>query len=133
MAISARREGNYALIGGPGDKEGIGAAWVFTRSGTTWTQQGAKLTRQRREAGTGSFGVSVALSAEGDYCADRRLPATTEGIGAAWVFTRSGTTWTQQGEKLTRQRRRESAKANPPAKANSATAWRCPSKADTTR
>ena len=42
MALSA--DGNTALIGGPGDNSYVGAAWVFTRSGSTWTQQGAKLT-----------------------------------------------------------------------------------------
>ena len=42
VALSA--DGNTALIGGFGDNEGAGAAWVFTRSGATWTQQGEKLT-----------------------------------------------------------------------------------------
>jgi hypothetical protein len=44
-----------------GDNMGIGAVWVFTRSGNVWTQQGSKL------VGTGSVGSpfqggSVALS-----------------------------------------------------------------------
>ena len=42
VALSA--DGNTALIGGPGDNGGAGAAWVFTRSGSAWAQQGAKLT-----------------------------------------------------------------------------------------
>ena len=45
MALSA--DGNTALIGGPYDHNEVGAAWVFTRSGEEWTQQGAKLTGQR--------------------------------------------------------------------------------------
>ena len=40
VALSA--DGNTALAGGPTDSSLIGAAWVFTRSGTVWTQQGAK-------------------------------------------------------------------------------------------
>ena len=49
MALSA--DGNTALIGGPGDNSArVGAAWVFTRSGGVWTQQGAKL------VGTGAIG-----------------------------------------------------------------------------
>ena len=96
----AAKEGNTALIGGPGDKEGIGAAWVFTRTGTTWTQQGAKLVaKSGEETGEGVFGDSVALSAEGDTALIGG-PGDKEGTGAAWVFTRSGTTWTQQGAKL---------------------------------
>ena len=42
VALSA--DGNTALIGGPSDNSDRGAAWVFTRSGATWTQQGGKLT-----------------------------------------------------------------------------------------
>ena len=63
MALSA--DGNTALIGGYGDDGGKGAAWVFTRSGSAWTQQGAKLTGSG-ETGNGQFGTSVALSADGN-------------------------------------------------------------------
>ncbi len=56
VALSA--DGNTALIGGWNDDSvllgnqdysGKGAAWVFTRSGATWTQQGAKLTARGRD------------------------------------------------------------------------------------
>jgi hypothetical protein len=40
VAISA--DGNTALVGAAGYKGFAGAAWVFTRSGSTWTEQ-AKL------------------------------------------------------------------------------------------
>ena len=75
-----------------------GAAWVFTRSGGVWTQQGTKL------VGTGAVGaaqqgVSVALSADGNT-AIVGGPADNSSAGAAWVFTRSGGVWTQQGTKL---------------------------------
>jgi hypothetical protein len=63
VALSA--DGDTALIGGPGDNGTAGAAWAFTRSGGVWTQQGAKLTANG-ETGTGAFGSSVALSADGD-------------------------------------------------------------------
>ena len=58
-------DGNTALIGGLTDNGGVGAAWAFTRSGTTWTQQGAKLTGSG-ESGDGEFGRRVALSADGN-------------------------------------------------------------------
>ena len=73
---------------------GIGAAWVFTRSSGVWTQQGTKL------VGTGAVGAahqgfSVALSADGNTAI---VGGTRQrGRGAAWVFTRSGGVWTQQG------------------------------------
>src|SRR5262249_58693821 len=67
VALSA--DGNTALIGGYGDNGAAGAAWVFTRSGTSWSQQGAKLTgageTSQGEPG-GEFGASVALSADGN-------------------------------------------------------------------
>jgi hypothetical protein len=40
VAVSA--DGKTAIIGAPGDNNGVGATWVYTRSGSTWTQQ-AKL------------------------------------------------------------------------------------------
>jgi len=54
-----------AIVGGHNDSSGIGAAWVYLRRGTTWTQQGPKL------VGKGAMphnhqGISVALSADGN-------------------------------------------------------------------
>ncbi len=99
LAVALSADGNTALVGGPQDDSGRGAAWVFTRSGTTWTQQGPKLT------GAGAsehaqFGEVVALSGDGNTAlvGGRHDESNT---GAAWVFTRSGSTWAEQGEKLT--------------------------------
>ena len=63
VAVSA--DGDTALIGGPEDNDLVGAAWVFTRQGSTWTQQGPKLTASD-ESGQGQFGSSVALSGDGN-------------------------------------------------------------------
>ena len=97
VALSA--DGNTALIGAPSDNGAVGAAWVFTRSGSTWTQQGEKLTGGG-EAGIGYFGRTVALSANGNTALVGAYN-DNEHDGAAWVFTRSGSAWTQQGAKLT--------------------------------
>src|SRR5262249_57225348 len=95
--VAPPRAGNAAIIGGPRDKRTTGAAWVSARSGSIWTQEGD------RRVGSGAGepplppgqGISVALSADGNT-------AIVGGWGAegAWVFTRSGATWTQQGKKL---------------------------------
>ena len=98
VALSA--DGSTALIGAGADDLHRGAAWVFTRAGETWTQQGAKLTMGSEEEGEGRFGRSVALSAVGDT-ALIGAPDDAGDRGAAWVFTRAGETWTQQGAKLT--------------------------------
>ena len=116
-SVALSSEGNTALIGGRGDNGDLGAAWVFTRSGSSWTQQGEKLTGGG-ESGKGEFGVSVALSSDGNTALIGGSGDNSD-HGAAWVFTRSGSTWTQQGEKLTGGG--ESA-----ASPTSARAWRCP-------
>jgi uncharacterized protein (TIGR03437 family) len=97
-SVGLSADGNTAIVGGTGDNGGIGAAWVFVRAGTAWSQQGSKL------VGSGALfksvqGSSVALSADG-------TTAIVGGwyddgsVGAAWIYTRSGTTWSQQGPKL---------------------------------
>ncbi len=101
--VTMSADGNTVLVGGGADNSGVGAAWVFTRSGSTWTQQGPKLTASD-EVGPGSFGSSVALSADGNTALIGGEADNTEDNvvhGAVWVFTRSGSTWTQQGTKLT--------------------------------
>ncbi len=96
VALSA--DGNTAIVGGPGDDSFAGAAWVYSRSGGVWTQQGKKL------VGTGAVGKaaqghSVALSADGKT-AMVGGPQDAAYTGAAWVHNRSATGWRQQGNKL---------------------------------
>jgi hypothetical protein len=94
-SVSLAADGNTAIVGGPTDNSGIGAVWVFTRSGGVWTQQGSKLVGT---GGTGQ-GYSVALSADGNT-AIVGGPQDSGDVGAAWVYTRRGSVWTQQGDKL---------------------------------
>jgi antibiotic biosynthesis monooxygenase (ABM) superfamily enzyme len=95
-ALSA--DGNTAIVGGIVDNKLIGAAWVFTRSNDVWTQQGSKLVGTS-VVGQAGQGISVALSADGDTALVGG-PYDNSRKGAAWVFTRSGGAWTQQGSKL---------------------------------
>ena len=96
MALSA--DGNTAIVGGYLDNGFRGAAWIFTRSGNTWTQQGAKLI-VNDAVGAAYLGWSVSISADGNT-AILGAPVDNGNTGAAWVFTRSGDTWAQQGSKL---------------------------------
>ena len=73
----------------------IGAVWVFTREGSTWTQQGKKLAAGEEASEGGWFGAAVALSEEGST-AVIGSPSHSAKQGAAWVFTREGSTWTEQ-------------------------------------
>ena len=116
LAVGVYDEGGSArTINGPIDmmRNGSGAGYVFTRAGGTWSRQ-AYVKTWNAEGGD-SWGVSVALSDDGNTlamgsidedCLCTGVHATAEtGIGdqkadtsagAAAVFTRSGTTWTQQ-------------------------------------
>jgi Tol biopolymer transport system component len=96
-SVALSGDGSTALIGGPYDN-GVGAAWAFTRAGSTWTQGGAKLTGGG-ESGSGGFGWSVALSGDGSTALIGGGCGCS--VGGAWVFTRAGSTFTQQGAKLT--------------------------------
>jgi hypothetical protein len=96
VAISA--DGNTVIVGANGDNGGAGAAWIFTRSGGVWIQQGPKLVGTGM-VGNSSQGQSVAISADGNTVIVG-ANGDNSGAGAVWVFTRSGGVWTQQGTKL---------------------------------
>jgi FG-GAP repeat len=86
----------------------VGAAFVFTRSGTTWNQEA--YVKASNPDLRSVFGCSVALSADGSTLAVGALwdDSAATGIdgdqadrsaadaGAAYVFTRSGTVWSQE-------------------------------------
>jgi len=93
---SVSLSGDTALVGTPGPGGKPGAAYVFVRSGSIWTQQ-AKLV-----ASDGSpndeFGDAVAL--DGDTVLVGRQGDNDAGpaSGSAYVLVRSGSTWSQQAK-----------------------------------
>src|ERR1700730_16890731 len=90
-------DGDTGIVGGAGDNANTGAAWVFTRSRGVWNQQ-AKLVGSG--AVGGSFqGSSVSLSSDGNTAIVGGM-FDNSSSGAAWVYTRSGSVWSQQGPKL---------------------------------
>jgi hypothetical protein len=97
-SVSLSSDGNTAIVGGF-DNNFTGAAWVWTRSGGVWTQQGNKLVGSGAPGGPAGQGISVSLSADGNTAI---VGGNTDNnyAGAAWVWTRSGGVWTQQGNKL---------------------------------
>ena len=113
LAVGALKEDSNATgIGGDDDNNlatDSGAVYVFSRSGTTWTQQ-AYVKASNTQASDG-FGVSVSLSRDGNTLAVGadsedsnstviNVFGTDDGLadqsGAAYVFSRSGNTWTEQ-------------------------------------
>jgi hypothetical protein len=84
--------GNTALVGARFHANS-GAAYVFTSSGGTWTQQAELTASDRGQQDQFGFAVSV-----GGNTALVGAPGKTSFTGAAYLFTSSGGTWTQQQE-----------------------------------
>jgi hypothetical protein len=101
LGRSVSLDGDTAVVGAAGadidGAESQGAAYVFVRSGDTWTQQ-AKLTAPDG-APADEFGFAAAIS--GDTIVVGARFAAIDGInghGAAYVFVGSGDTWTLQAK-----------------------------------
>ena len=122
-SVSLSADGNTLAIGRKSDPSnatgingdqtdssagGSGAVYIYTRSGTIWSQQA--YIKASNVATSDQFGYSVSLSADGNGLAVGAIgeDSNTTGInsdqildialssGAAYVFTRSGTSWSQQ-------------------------------------
>ncbi len=132
FVVSLSQDGNTLAVSAPGEHsaaKGVngdqndnsipnaGAAYVFTRTGTTWSQQAYIKASNTGEAGVGDqfsdgdrFGFSVNISADGNTLAVGAIAEDSgaKGIngdqndnsqansGAVYVFIRSGTNWSQQ-------------------------------------
>jgi len=113
LAVGATGDdsGATGINGDPGNAAapGSGAVVVFVRSGGGWTQQ--SYIKASNTASETSFGFSVALSADGNTLAvgsigerggatgingDQTDTSKSGSPGAAYVFTRSNSQWTQQ-------------------------------------
>ena len=93
LGISVALDGDTAIVGATGDDDvasNAGAAFVFTRNGTDWAKQG-KLAAGDGKAGD-ALGGKVALF--GDL-ALLSAPNDGKSIGAAYLFQRSGGSWTE--------------------------------------
>lgn len=111
LIVGAPEERSTAtgINGNQGDNSAasIGAAYVFVRGGTTWTQQ-AYLKSSNITSTGGYFGWAVAV--DGDTAAvgafleasnatgvnGNQLNTSASASGAVYVFTRSGTVWAQE-------------------------------------
>jgi hypothetical protein len=121
MAVAAYYESSNAtgINGNQADRSipEAGAVYIFTRTGSAWSQQAYIKASNTGNAAVGDnfaegdqFGYSIALSDDGNTLAVGAIgeDSNATGIngdqsdnsanqsGAAYVFTRSGTTWSQQ-------------------------------------
>ena len=95
FGTSVAIRGDYAISSSYSDDGEKGSAYIFYKSGGTWTQQ-TKLVASDA-AGSDRFGWSVAI--DGDYAiiGSERDDDPTDS-GSAYIFKRSGTSWTQQSK-----------------------------------
>lgn len=83
-SVALSGNGNTAVLGGPQDNSGVGAAWVFNRNRNgNWTQLGSKLVGSGGTAGL-TQGYSVAISSDGNTA---MLGTGASGNGV-WAFLR---------------------------------------------
>ena len=96
FGASVSISGDYAIVGAwPEDDGGAdaGAVYIFIRSGTSWSQQ-AKLLASDAQA-SDNFGFSVSISGNTAVVGAYKEDAGGYNAGAAYIFERSGTTWTE--------------------------------------
>lgn len=97
LALSG--DGNI-LLAGASEKTGVsagsGAAYIFKRNGTSWSQQ-AKIV-PADNAGNDNFGFAVALSYDGKFAAIGARYSDYKGLdsGCVYLYTTNGTNWTQK-------------------------------------
>ncbi|HEY5617732.1 MAG TPA: hypothetical protein VIK60_07285 [Vicinamibacterales bacterium] len=121
MAVAAHWEASGATdVNGNQNDNSIpqaGAVYVFTRTGTTWTQQAYIKASNTGKPGEGElvgdgdqFGFSLALSGDGSTLAvgaisedsaaqqinGNQSDDSAQSAGAVYVYTRTGSTWAQQ-------------------------------------
>jgi len=91
-------DGDTIVIGAPnedGSQENSGAAYVFVRAGAGWEQQAyLKPSIPRKEA---RFGSAVAIDGETIVVGAPFDSTNGSEAGTAFVFSRTGETWTQKG------------------------------------
>jgi len=107
-SVSISNDGNTAIVGaylfsagGYGAGGGYyasGAAFIFTRSGSNWTQQAEIRASDKEEIDF--FGYSVSISGDKNTAIAGAPQEDTGGsnAGSAYIFTRSGSTWTEQAK-----------------------------------
>ncbi len=111
-AVALSAKGNTLAVGAYDEDGGRGAVYIFSRTGTTWSQE-AHLKASNAERGD-SLGCAIAISSDGNtvlagaFDEDSLLTGiqppdagasdqkTDTSTGAAYVFVRSGATWKQQ-------------------------------------
>jgi hypothetical protein len=99
FGYSVAISGDTVIVAAPFDDDAgnsSGAAYIFVRTGTSWTQQ-AKLVAADAAPGD-EFGFAVALDGDTAIVGSHFDDDAGSLSGAAYIFVRTGTSWTQQAK-----------------------------------
>jgi hypothetical protein len=99
--VSISGDGNTAIVGAHQDDSNRGSAYIFTRSGSSWSEQ-QKITASDKAADD-RFGYSVGISSDGTTAIVGAVVEDPGGVGdagSAYIFTYSGSSWSEQ-QKIT--------------------------------
>ncbi|MGB9429411.1 MAG: Ig-like domain-containing protein [Gammaproteobacteria bacterium] len=85
-SVALTPDGKTAFVGDPGASSDLGAMYVYTYNGTSWSSP----TALPATGGTGNqqLGSAIALSSN-----DMIALVGAAGAGTAWVYTNNGSTW----------------------------------------
>ena len=89
-------DGEYAVIGTYPGVSSKGAAYIFKKEGTSWTQQ-AKLTAADGQNGD-FFGYTVAIDGEYAAVSGHGYDGVGSNSGSVYIFKRDGTSWSEQAK-----------------------------------
>lgn len=98
VSLTLSTDNTTLAVGGINDNGGVGAVWMFANNSGNWGQQGVKLVPSD-VSGNASVGVSIALSSNGNISAIGGYTDDSN-VGATWIYSRSGTGWSQSGTKI---------------------------------
>lgn len=99
VSVDLNETGDIAVVGSLGDDSAAvnaGAAYIFIRNGTTWTQE-AKLVAGDPGAGD-AFGENVAASGQRVVVTSPNDADAGTTSGSTYVFKRTGTSWSQEAK-----------------------------------
>jgi hypothetical protein len=95
-SVSISGDGNTAIVGAYREDVNTGAAYIFTRTNSSWTEQQKIQASDKQQYD--EFGFSVSISEDGDTVIVGAYRESTGGnyAGAAYIFTRTNSSWTEQ-------------------------------------
>ena len=110
VTVAIDSTGERVIIGANGDDDtaiNAGSAYIFTRTDTTWSRE-QKITDTEGSAGD-QFGRSVSIDDTGErvIIGAHQYDGGLSSAGSIYIFTRSETTWEQEGKLTADDRARD--------------------------